>query len=304
MEGYVVLINAPTKVEQLYEDTLEAARLVEVPCNEALLNRVLQTYQEFFDTCPVAFRTTSHPPEKRDLSFRYTAALDTPHDPYAMALAAGLYTETGHPIEAVLPELEKRFKGLRYGIDATVRYGFNKIWPYFAGPTPVEEILSLNTIPDSMKRYVPTLKKFGMELSGLLALDYLAKTINIYYLNVHPEAFPPEKIASMIADAGFKVPSREELELNAQTVVIYYTFSWDSPNVERLSFGIPKTDATVPKHMHPVLKIVAEDIPMRTEQRQFAFCTTYGTRGDYLKIEADYFGTNGRVFGFLFTGMP
>jgi hypothetical protein len=303
MEVYSVLINTPTKVEQLYEDTLEAARIVGVPCNEVILERVMQTYQGFFENGAVAFRTTSHAPDKRDLSLRYMA-LTTPHNPYEMALAAGLYIETGHPIEAVFPELEKRFTGLGYGVDSTIRYGFQKIWPFFASPVPVQEILSLKSVPASMKSYVPTLSKFGLELSSLLALDYLAKTINIYYIIKHPGNFPPEKVAAMIADAGFKVPAQEELEVSSKTIVIYYTFNWESPRVERLSFGMAGPQAAVPIHMHPIFKRVAEDIPLRGERRQFTYCTTYGTRGDYLKIEADYFANIDKVFGFLFAALP
>jgi hypothetical protein len=48
-----------------------------------------------------------------------------------------------------------------------------------------------------------------------------------------------------------------------------------------------------------MLKRFAAEVPIQASQRMFTWSTTYGVRGNYLKIEADYQGKLGEMMSYL-----
>ena len=186
---------------------------------------------------------------------------------------------------------------LGYGIDFSVKHGFEKVWPFFSEALPTEEALSLTSMPYSVRNYRDHFARFGLDRFSLMAVDYWNKTANIYFMIKDASLYPPERIAAMIQDLGFKVPSQEELEINAKTVCIYHTFSWESDQVERLCFVLAGPADQIPTHIDPLFTRFVNETPIQAEHHQFTYNTTYARRGDYLKIEADYTGTIANALG-------
>ncbi|MEU6533914.1 aromatic prenyltransferase [Streptomyces sp. NPDC046928] len=57
--------------------------------------------------------------------------------------------------------------------------------------------------------------------------------------------------------------------------------------------------ANFPFHVHPLAARFAAEAPVPAERRQLIFNPTFGARGKYLKLEADYTGdAASRVFGY------
>ena len=277
-------------LDDLYTDIVRTAGLVGVTCNKAAAWPVLEAYEEFFTGSAVAFRATSKPQPASDLSVRYLD-MEKPHDPYAIAVDHGLYTPQGHPVEAVLPELREHFPMLGYGIDMGVKHGFEKIWPFFVTAISMEQAYTLPSFPASVKAHAEYFARYDLKWFSLMALDYWKKTLNIYFMVNKPGLFPPDKVEGMIWDLGFRVPSAQELEYNSRVVGVYYTFSWDSPLVERMSFGMAAAADQVPLSLTPVYEPIVTQAPFQTDERKFVYATCYTRHYDYYKIEMDYTGT-------------
>lgn len=290
-------------LQQFFRDIQAAAGAAGVSYDETVIWKHLTAYEKFFSSSPAALRTTTKPQEKRDLSVRYLD-VTTPHDPFGTAVEHGLLTREGHPIEQIIPECQARFPVTGAGIDFSVAHGFEKIWPIFNPAVSIDDICNLTSMPPAVRNYRSHFARFDFKWVSLLALDYWNKTINVYFMIKDCSIYPPERIAAMIADVGFQVPGREELELNSKTVCIYHTFSWESPKVERLCFVLAGPQEAVPTHLHPVMEQFVQQVPVIAPQRQFTWNTTYATRGDYYKIEADYSGTMGQSLGATIAAIP
>lgn len=296
-------IEQENDLQQFAQDIQLAAGAAGVGYDEAVIWKNLMAYEEYFRTSPTALRTTTKPQEKRDLSVRYIQTAK-PHDPFAIALEKGLLTRQGHPIEQVVPELQSRFNLCGHGVDFSVQHGFEKVWPIFNPAVTVDDICSLTSMPGAIGSYRDHFARFNLKWISLLALDYWNKTMNLYFMIKDASIYPPERIAAMIADLGFKVPGEEELKMNSKTMCIYQTFSWESPRIERLCFVMAGPQELIPTHLHPVLERFVRQVPIRAPFRGFTYNTTYATHGDYYKVEADYTGLNGQSLGSVVAALP
>lgn len=293
-------------LERLSRDIATTAALCDVPYKEDVIRTILEVYEDYFLSAAVSFRTTNRPAGKRDLSIRYVDVQNPQGDPYDRALKHGFLTQEGHPIENLIPDAKTAYPILGYGIDLGASHGFEKIWPLFSEAIPIEKAYDLPAMPDSVRNYADYFAKYDLNLFSLFAVDYWHKTMNIYFPIKDPTPYPPERIAAMIADLGFQVPSQEELELNAQTGIIYYTFSWDSPHCERLSYGVPHMlERDFPTHLDPLFARLYQEAPTLTDEPRCAFMTAYGpNNSDYLKIEIDYTGTMMMALGAAIMVLP
>ncbi|HMB22419.1 MAG TPA: aromatic prenyltransferase, partial [Anaerolineales bacterium] len=86
-----------TDLETLYTDIVKAAEISEVAYDSNIIHKVLNVYKDFFSGSTITFTTNTVPKEKRRLAVRYVE-FQVPHDPYTMALSAGLLETQGHPI--------------------------------------------------------------------------------------------------------------------------------------------------------------------------------------------------------------
>ena len=218
--------------------------------------------------------------------------LGVPHDPYATALAEGFIRHEGHPLDNLLPEIQATYPVVGYGVDLEVAYGLEKIWPFFPHlPQPAARAYAMPSLPDAVKAQAGYFEKYGLEDFSLFALDYRNRTINLYFM-VRPGHLAPETIAGMIGDLGFQVPGQEILGYCSMAIPVYFTFSWDSPRVERLCFATVAFDERMlPTHLHPLIDRYCAGAPFAVPQRTFIFNLTFTRKGDFIKIENDYTGS-------------
>lgn len=281
-------------LRELYNDIVKAAEGIEVSYNSEAVWKVLNAYDEFFAKSAVSFRTTTKSVEKRDLAVRYVEVNKT-HDPFAIALEKGLLVPQGHPIEKIIPELQARYPRMAYGVDMAVSHGLEKIWPFLKAAIPLEEILTLSSLPPAIKYYVPHFEKYGFETVELIAVDFWNRSLNLYFHSGgNPKLYTPERLATLLGELGLSVPSQEELELDTKALCAYYTFTWESDRVERVCFVMAAPQEFVPVHLHPIMAQFAHNVPFRVEPHIFFFNPTYpASASNYIKIEADYRGLMG-----------
>jgi len=278
-----------TDLKQLYDDIIKTAQIADVPYNTDIIWRILNTYRDFFSGSSVAFRTTTKAKDKRGLNVRYIE-LGVPHDPYLIALSEGLIEKQGHPIDDLLSEIQSQYPILGYGVDFEVSYGLEKIWPFFPHtPQLLEAICSLYCLPDGIRNYADYFARYDLAQVNVFALDYRHKSINLYFPMETPGLLPPHKIAAMIADLEFDVPPQEVLGYCSWANPVYYTFSWDSPRIERLCFAVVTPNlGDIPIHLDPLIERFTAQVPFAGNARTFIYNITLARRGSYIKIENDY----------------
>jgi hypothetical protein len=280
-----------TDLDQMYDDIVKAAEIAEVPYDKDAIWSVLNAYGDFFSGSAISFVTSTRPAPQRGLSVRYVE-LGMPHDAYAIGLEQGLITRQEHSFDALLPEIQSKYTVLGYGVDLSAAHGLAKIWVFLRDLPPVEDLCATLAVPDSVKNHLDYYAQYGLKHVSLFAFDFRSRTINIYFMVKRPGLFPPDKVAGMIGDLGFAVPTPEVLEHCSRAVTIYYTFRWDSPQIERACFGTITPDPSlIPTHWHPLLERYVAQVPCLSERRVFIYSITPARSGDYIKIENDYTGS-------------
>src|SRR5262249_7650268 len=157
--------------------------------------------------------------------------LEEPRDPYPVALARGFLVRTGHPIDDLLPEIQRQCPILGYGVDVGVTTGLEKIWPFFPHvPQPVERVAAISGMPRAITEYGRYFAKHGLHEVSLFALDYRNRSVNLYFMRP-PGTFSTTTIAGMLRELGLTVPGEETLQHCTLAVPIYFTFTWDSPRI-------------------------------------------------------------------------
>ena len=288
-------MQAPAKpridFQQFYDEIEQVAELTETACNRDVFRPVLDVYQNQFDGGVASFRTTTKPVGKRELDVRYIDVMQ-PHDPYQMALDHGFITEVGHPMESLMREIQQNCPVLGYGVDTNVDRGFTKIWTLFRETVPVAELLSLPSLPPAAKNYADLYAKYNLRRVSLVAIDFVSRISNMYFMFRDPQTNPPGLAANLIRELGFNLPSDEEQELFSRCGDLHFTFTWDKPTCERLSFVVLHApEAQFPKHLHPIFPRLFDGFPTLRDQRYASIQSAYSlVHGDYLKIEMDYTG--------------
>ncbi|NLX09245.1 MAG: hypothetical protein GXY36_06280 [Chloroflexi bacterium] len=277
--------------EQFYNEIEYVAEIAETPCDRSVFEPVIRAYREQFAGGNASFRTTTKPVGKRELDVRYMNVTQ-PHDPYQMALDNGFLVEDGHPVESLMREIQQYCPIAGYGVDTSVTRGFTKIWSMFSEGVPAAELLSLPSLPPAVHQYADFFANYGLKHFGLVAIDFLSRHFNMYVMFRDPDTNPPDFAANLISDLGFNLPSPEEQAIFSRCGDIHFTFTWDAPTCQRLSFVVLHApEDEFPKHTHPIFPRLFSGFPTLRDQRYGSFQSSYSLRhGDYLKVEMDYTG--------------
>lgn len=286
--------TAPTirlNQQQLFEDFRTSAEILGASFDEDVVAEVFSTFNQFFITEPttssVMYRIDTR--ANRRISLRYMD-FDIPHDPFVMALQDGLLTREGHPIEDLLPQLQAEVNMLGYGADFSAHQGFEKVWPFFH-PFAIDDLHRLPAVPQVSRNLLEFYRKYDLYWVSLLAVDYRAKTMNIYFMQKEPGRYSTGQIAEMFTDLGFERPSDEELEICTNAFTIYPTFSWDTLEPQRLCFCMPATRPEDIPALSPLIDNFVAEAPVNATNNCYTFCPTYGKDIEpYLKLENDYSG--------------
>jgi hypothetical protein len=262
-----------------------------VPGSREVFQPVIDVYQNQFDGGVASFRTTNRPVGKRELDVRYVC-MGQPHDPYQMALDNGFLTETGHPVESLMREIQQYCPVGGYGVDVSVSRGLTKIWSLFYETFPVAEMLRLPSLPPAARKYTELWDKYNLKRFTLVAIDFQARNFNMYFLFYNPANNLPNIAGNLIHELGFNLPSKEEQAIFSGCGDLHFTFTWDSLACERLSFVVPHAlERQFPKHLDPLFPRLWAGFPTLLPVRRASIQSAYSLRhGDYLKIEMDYTG--------------
>jgi hypothetical protein len=295
-----------TELAGLYSVIEESARLVDIPCARDTVWPILSAYEETLAQAVVAFRVATGERNAGDFDCRLTM-LPKGLDPYAVALSHHLTPRTDHPVGELLEELHRTFPVVSSGIDFGVVGGFKKTWSFFPldDLQSLSELVALRSLPRSVAKNLGFFTRYGLaDKVSLVGIDYPNKSLNLYFGAAPADTFTAEGITSILRDAQLPGPSERLLRLGAQAFGIYATLSWDSPNVERITFAVMTPDpTTLPVRIEPKIEHYVKNAPYSTDDRQFVYAITSSATGEYHKLQS-YYAWQPRVENVLLVSDP
>lgn len=295
-EKYLLLVKGGfkhnTDLNQLVKNLKIIGEFTKVKINEEAVWKVLKAYKDFFSGSSISIRTTTLPEENRDISVRYVELMIS-HDPdtYTTAINKGLLEKSDHPIHKMFSEVNEKFDILGYGVDLDVRVGLSKLW-FLIVPISIEVAYTVSTFPDSVKKHADYFAKFGLSTFSLIGLDFLHNTTNIYVMIKDPSTAKPKKYSALLEELDFDVGSPEVMEKCCDARTIYYTFNWESDEIERVCFGmVCPIKEDVPVQFHPLMEEFVEKVPFASDLHRYIYSIAFSRKGYYFKVENDYNGT-------------
>jgi hypothetical protein len=278
-------MSGTDELAHLYSAIEESAGLLDVACSRDTVWPVLTAYDVIRQDI-IAFRVATDTRNAGDFNCRFS--LPKGVDPYAVALSKGLITETDHPVGSLLSELDERFQIDSSGVDFSVIGGFKKIWVYFPEddfPT-LSRLVEIPSMPRSLAANASLFSRHGMgERVDVIAIDYQDRTANLYF----PEPPEPSTIMAMHQDIGLPDPSEPYLKLCELAFGTYTTLSWDSPKVERISFGLKAQDPmALPVHLGPKIGKFLESVRYGIDDPKNVYAAMTSTGEEYYKLQSYY----------------
>ncbi|MCX4094224.1 aromatic prenyltransferase [Nocardia sp. alder85J] len=284
-------IPVATTLDRLRHDLRVYAELCDAPYDDAVVDPVLEIFADAWANSVVGVRTTTHAVPERQVNAR--VQYPGPATELVGRLrAAGFVEYIGHPMEALLDEIVAM--PVAGAVDLALGSGVQKVWFVLGRTLPVDEALRLPGIPDAARGHAEHLNRYGGEV-GIIALDFAARTMNLYSQVLMPEVIGAADIVTMLDDLGMTPPGAAELAVFAGTFNVYRTFSWDSPRMVRICFPRRVESATLPGDLHPVLAAFATG-PVAAPDRRHTVYAAYGPADRYYKIQTEYTSTAAAAF--------
>jgi hypothetical protein len=275
-------------LNKMYNDIVKTAQLVQAPYSEAVIKQMLATFPGF-SRGAVQFRTTTKSLSRRSLDVRYedTNSLERPIE---VARQAGYLADEGRNIDKFIFQLYESFPYLGDGVDFDVQKGLTKLWFFPKGTFQVEQTFSLSAIPESVAGHQWFYDKYDLHTVYIAGVDYFHRSMNLYLQFNQPSHHDPAVLREMVQDLGFEVSSDEAINYSQPAVSAALTFNWESPKVERICFYVVHPNrAATPKTLHPLIASFVDEVPALTDSI-YQVSWTFGTQGEYIKVENDYTG--------------
>jgi aromatic prenyltransferase len=284
-------MSVVTTLDRLRRDLRTYADLCGAPYDEAVVDPVLEGFADAWTGSVVGVRTTTHAVPGREVNARVQYPGPAP-ELVRRLRSAEFLTYTGHPMEALLDAVVAM--PVAGAVDLALGSGVQKVWFVLGRTLPVDEVLRLPGIPDAARVHAEHLRRYGGEV-GIIALDFPARTMNLYSQVLMPDVITAADITTMLADLGLTAATEAELALFAGTFNVYRTFSWDGPQVVRICFPRRVESATLPGELHPVLAAFATG-PVAAPDRRHTVYAAYGPADRYYKIQTEYTSTAAAAF--------
>lgn len=274
----------------LYSGVEESAGLLDVACSPGRVWPVLTAYADALPQAVIAFRVATDARHEGELDCRFTVPKEV--DPYARALSTGLTTQTGHPIGALLPDIQKQCPIDSYGVDFGVVGGFRKIWVYFPedGFQSLSRLVGLPSMPRSLAENLGFFARHGLDdRVDVIGIDYHSRTLNLYFTRFPDELRAPRTVLSMHRETGMPDPSAQMLRFCEKAFGVYTTLNWDSSKIERISFGVKTRDPlSLPARLGPKIEHFVKSIPYGADDPKMVYAAMTSTGEEYYKLQSYY----------------
>ncbi|WP_328436296.1 aromatic prenyltransferase [Streptomyces sp. NBC_00457] len=261
-------MSAVTVVDEVYSAIEESARLVGAACSREKVVPILTAYfpdGEALAQAGVALTVQTGERHAGELDYTINVPAEV-GDPYALALAKGFVAETGHPVGALLSEVQQRCPVNEFMIDCGVAGGFKKIYAHFPHDLQaVSKLADIPSMPPAVAGNLGFFARHGLNDVAMIAFDYRRNTINLYFTRLSDECRGPQNILSMLRETGLPDPDERMLEFARGAFRVNVTLGWDSSRIVRFCFAPPPArgvdPSTLPVHVEPGIQKFAKNAP-------------------------------------------
>lgn len=145
-------------------------------------------------------------------------------------------------------------------------------------------------MPRSVAENLGFFTRYGLgEGMDLIGIDYHNKTVNVYFPKPPDECLEPKTVLSMHREIGLPDPSEQMLRFCEQSFGLYTTVGWDSPKIERISFGVMIQDGMAPPtRLDPKIEHFAKSVQYDADAPKLVYAVMSSTGEEYYKIQSYY----------------
>jgi len=252
---------------------------------------MIEAYHQCFASGAVLWRTTNRPNEA--LSYRFYSR--SPIDTVSIAISAD-FIKPSNPLVHLIQRWSEPWAGPtpEQSCDFDSEKGLSKIWVTFGAFRQLDDLLSVEGVPDSVRQHKHVFHSLGLELLRNVAVDFQSDTVNLY-LRVSG-ALTEEKAASLVAlaDGSTLTPSMwTEMQryLSPSGCTLATTILAATGEIKRVAIyalGLPPDSFP---DIGDKLKTFFEVAPSYDSNEFTAVGWSFGAGGrNYLKAEKSYCG--------------
>ena len=283
----------PYEPERFLDDLRKTAEAIQAPFEPAVTQKTLEVFDAELRRCVVQLKATCQP----DAGVYYRFFYKWERDLTALAQEHGLIPRESSPIVDLQEQVLKNCPGAtRAGLDLETSFGLAKVWTFTGGPTPIEQLLRLPAIPESVHQHLDFFHRHGLRHVFFVASDFQQNSMNVYF-GLEDDCRSETWIRTLAEETG-ETPDDEAisqmLSSLAVSVGVGATFSWDAPEMGRwclYGLNIPYDDALLTDSLPTLperLQRFRQSAPSLNEAPQYNVAWSFGPAGLYTKLEKSY----------------
>jgi hypothetical protein len=280
--------------EKFLADLRRTAQALQAPFEESTVRRTLEVFDSELRRCVVQLKATS----KANTGIYYRFFYKWDRDLTSLARENGLIPTGNEPIcDLQADVLENCTGATRAGLDLETGFGLAKEWTFTGGPTQIDTMLSLKTLPDAVRDHLPFFHRHGLRHVFFVCSDFQQGSMNVYF-GLEEDCRNENWLQRLVDETGGgpedPADYRRMVASLAVSAGIGTTFYWDRKEMGRWSLyalNVPRGDLVGDSEL-PVLpdrlRRFLKDAPTLNADPQFNVAWSFGKAGFYTKLEKSY----------------
>jgi len=280
--------------ERFLNDLRTSARAIDAPFDEAKVRQTLTVFDAELRRCVVQTKATCK--AKSGIYYRFFYKWE--RDLTALAQQHGLIPAGHSPIIDLQADVLANCPGAtRAGLDLDTGFGLAKVWTFTGGPMPIDDFLSLQTLPSSVRQHRDFFHAHGLRHVFFVASDFQQNSMNVYF-GLEEDCRNEAWIRELVKQTGGgpedpKVYATMLASL-AVSAGVGTTFYWDRPEMGRwclYALNVPCEDPVACAGLPPLpprLQRFRDGTPTLNRTPQYNVAWSFGRAGFYTKLEKSY----------------
>lgn len=285
--------SVPYDPARFLRDLQHAATAINAPIDSRIVQQTLDIFDDEFRRCVVQLKATC----KSDTGVYYRFFYKWERDLTAVAQQHGLLPGNSCPIVDLQQQVLDNFSGAtRAGLDFDTSFGLAKVWTFTGGPTPIEALLALPAIPESVHTHLDFFRRHGLRHVFFVASDVQQNSMNVYF-GLEDDCRSERWIRTLAEETG-ETPDDEAISQMLSSLAISTgvgtTFRWDDSAMGRWCLyglnvpydrdGRPMNVPDLPDRLHAFRQAA----PTLNDRPQYNVAWSFGNAGLYTKLEKSY----------------
>ncbi len=276
------------------KDLRTAASAIAAPFDEGKVRRSLEVFDAEMRCCVVQMKATCRAGSGLYYRFFYKGERDLT----SLAQSEGMLPAGHSPLVDLQADVLEHCRGAtRAGLDFHTGFGLAKVWSFTGGPTPVERVMRLKTMPASVRTREGFFARHRLRHVFFVGADIQNSSMNVYF-GLDEDCRNEDWLRGLLAETGGGPEDeslyRAMLASLAVSAGVGMTFFHDRPDLGRWSLyalNVPCGETRASAALPPLpdrLKRFCDRAPTLNVRPQYNIAWSFGRAGFYTKIEKSY----------------